>query len=370
MKKALILGTNHKSIFVRSLVTALKDRGINYQILNPSKLFLMLSDSEIGRNKVFDDNKNQTLRKIDLNVFDIVIPRIGADVSFSCEVIKYLEEVFKLKSFQSSEAISNAFSKIRTGTLLRANGIRTPKTIFVNNIKHADAVLQRLSKDKKYVIKLDKGSQGKQVSIVTGIAEAKSVLSTIGSMNKQLIIQDYVENTGSDIRVIVLGNRVLGAYERKAGKQELRNNISTGGEGVKYNLTKEEEAFCVKASRVVGLNFSGVDLMKGNDGKLYCIEVNHCPGMNVQKFISEDITENIIDYCETLALAPADNSYTKEEIMDLVAIKNYTFNSDDFKRIFAKTKGKTIRTNGGVDFLIKHENDLQRLMLNQFKRVV
>ena len=370
MKKVLILATNHKSTFVHSLSEKLKAKGVHTKTLNPSKLFLSLSDNEVGRNTVFDDISNQIIKKVDLNEFDIVIPRIGADVSFSSEVLKYFEEVFGLRTLQCSEAISNAYSKIRTGTLLRANGIRTPKTIFVNNMKHADAVLQKLSKEKKYVIKLDKGSQGKQVSIVTGIAEAKSVLDTIGSMNKQIIIQDYVENTGFDIRVIVLGNRVVGAYARRAGKQELRNNISTGGEGVKIELSKEEEVFCIKAAKAIGLNFSGVDLMRGADGKLYCIEVNHCPGMKVQRFIEEDILNNIIDYCQRLVAAPVTKDYSEVEIQELLSIKNNTFDSDEFKKIFAKVNGKTIRTNGGKDFIIKHEHDLQKLMLNQFKKVL
>lgn len=370
MKKALILATNHKSIFVKSLEKNLSREGIQYSILNPSKLFLMLSSNEVGRNKVFDDLTNTTLRKVDLNDFDIVIPRIGADVSFACEVLKYLEEVFGLMSLQSSEAISNAYSKIRTGTLLRANGIRTPKTIFVNNIKHADAVLQKLSKDQKYVIKLDKGSQGKQVSIVTGIAEAKSVLDTIGSMHKQIIIQDYIENTGSDIRVIVMAGVVIGAYERKAGKQELRNNISTGGEGVKINLTKDEELFCINAARAVGLNFSGVDLMRGKDGKLYCIEVNHCPGMKVQQFIETDIALALVDYCKDLTEFKPKKRYTAAEIEELISIKSHTFDSDEFKKIFARVKGKTIRTNGGGHLIIKHKHDLQELMLSQFKKVI
>lgn len=369
MKKVLILATNYKSKFVSSLTVALNRKEIDYKILDPSRLFLSLSNQEHGRNNVFDDLSNQTLRKVDLNEFDMIIPRIGSEVSFSCEVLKYLEEVFELTTVQSAEAISNAFSKIRTGILLRANGIRTPKTIFVNNLKHADVVLEKLSKEKKYVIKLDKGSQGKQVSIVSGIAEAKSVLDTIGSINKQIIIQDYIENTGSDIRAIVLGNEVIGAYERKAGKQELRNNISTGGEGVETTLTEEERLFCIQAAKSVGLNYAGIDLMRGKEGKLYCIEVNHCPGMGVQKFMKDSIAVRIVEYCLKYQAIKKPELYSLEEITELEDIKKQTFKQEAFQKIFAQLKGKVVRTNGGDSILIKHEKDLQQLMLYQFKKV-
>lgn len=369
MKKILVLATNSKSRFVKSLTDQLQKQEFDFKVLNPTKLFLMLSNQEKGRNQVFDDYTSKTLRKVDLKEFDMIIPRIGADVSFSCEVLKYLEEVFHLRSLQSSEAISNAYSKIRTGILLRANGIRTPKTIFVNNLKHADVVLQKLSKDMKYVIKLDKGSQGKQVSIVTGIAEAKSVLDTIGSMNKQIIIQEFIENSGSDIRVLVLGDQVIGAYERKAGNQELRNNISTGGEGVNFELSDEEKEFCIKAAKSVQLNFAGIDLMKGDDGKLYCIEVNHCPGMGVQKFMGNSITSSIIRYGKKLSESKPLKSYSIDEIQELEIIKKQTFDTLDFDVIFNKLKDKAIRTNGGGSIFIKHKKDLQKLMLSQFKKV-
>ena len=97
---------------------------------------------------------------------------------------------------------------------------------------NVDLVLKRLSKEQKYVIKLDKGSKGKQVSIVSGMAETKSVLDTIGSMNHQLIIQEFIESNYTDIRAIVVGDEVVAAYQRNAGNTELRTNISKGGEGV------------------------------------------------------------------------------------------------------------------------------------------
>ena len=155
--KILLLATNHKSLAVKMMVKSMNEQKVEFGILNPTQLFLMISNQQNGRNQLFDDYTGKTIRKVDLKNYDMVIPRIGKEVDFSCEVLKYLEEVFKMKTIQKSEAISNAFSKIRTSILLRANGIRTPKTMYINKIKNVDVVLKRLSKDSKYVIKLDKG---------------------------------------------------------------------------------------------------------------------------------------------------------------------------------------------------------------------
>jgi len=315
--RILLLVTNAKSLAVKMIIRSLKKLSVEYDILNPSQLFLLISNQSAGRNQVFDDYTGSTIKRIDLDQYDLIIPRIGRDVDFSCEVLKYLEDIFKMKTLQTSEAISNAYSKIRTSILLRANGLRTPKTIYVNRLKNVDAVLKKLSKDQKFVIKLDKGSKGKQVSIVTGIAETKSVLDTLDSMNQQLIIQEYIDSNGTDIRAIVVGDEVVAAYKRKSSRNELRANISTGGEGRKVTLTDDEKAFCVQCAKAVGLEFAGVDFIQSKDGKIYCIEVNHCPGMNVQKFTRNNIMDEVVSHALDLAESSFDTVISKLDVPNL-----------------------------------------------------
>jgi len=364
--KILILATNHKSLAVKMMVKSMNELKVDYDILNPTQLFLMISNQQNGRNQLFDDYTGKTIRKVDLKNYDIVIPRIGREVDFSCEVLKYLEEVFKMKTIQSSEAISSAYSKIRTSILLRANGIRTPKTMYVNKIKNVDVVLKRLSKDCKYVIKLDKGSKGKQVSIVSGMAETKSVLDTIGSMSQQLIIQEYIESNGTDIRAIVAGDEVIAAYQRNAGSQELRTNISAGGEGESIELSEEDKVFCIESAKAVGLEFAGVDLMKSTDGKSYCIEVNHCPGMNVQKFTSINIGKTIVDLAIEKAKEPSIENLSESEVQELKLVFDQTFNNVEFKKLYETLKGKVVESKlSGTQTVIRTKPDLQRLLVGQ-----
>ena len=364
--KVLILATNHKSLAVKLLTKELKLKSIHFNILNPNQLFLMISNHENGRNNLFDDHTAKTIRKVDLNDYDIIIPRIGTDVDYCCEVLKYLEEVFGMKTLQSSEAISNAYSKIRTAIHLRAAGIRTPKTFYINRIKNVDQVLTKLSKDEKYVIKLDKGSKGKQVSIVSGMPEAKSVLDTIGNINRQLIIQEFVDSKGTDIRAIVVGGNVVAAYQRSSGKNELRTNISTGGEGSKIVLTEEENKFCCECATAVGLDFAGIDIMKDADGKLFCIEVNHCPGMNVQKFTPISISKKVVE----LAIRKMEENETKSisllEVESLKKIKKETYNDLEFNKLFIKLKGKVVESKlTGIQSIITSKYDLQKLLIKQ-----
>jgi ribosomal protein S6--L-glutamate ligase len=362
--KILLLATNHKAIAVRMMAKELKKRKVEYDILNPSQLFLMISNSENGRNRLFDDLKGETIRKLDISKYDIIIPRIGKDVDYCCEVLAYLEEVFGLRTVQTSEAINSAFSKIRSAIHLRASGIRTPKTFYINNIKNADIVLSKLSKEGKYVIKLDKGSKGKQVSIVTGLPEAKSVLDTIGSMNKQMIIQEYVESDGYDIRAIVIDGEVVAAYKRLSPKTDLRTNIATGGEGQKVKLTDREKQFCIDCASAVGLDIAGIDLMKDSDGKMYCIEVNHCPGMNVQKFTPISIAGQIVDYAIRFAEQSETEIVSNLELRILKNAYNETYNSKEFRKLYKILKNKVVESKRtGLQQLISSQADLQKLLI-------
>ncbi|MDA9986591.1 RimK family alpha-L-glutamate ligase [Crocinitomicaceae bacterium] len=364
--KILILATNYKALAVKMMMKSLDKLSVQYDVLNPAQLFLMISNSSNGRNQLFDDYTGKTIKKIDLKQYDIVIPRIGLDVDFSCEVLKYLEEVFKMKTLQSSESISSAYSKIRTSILLRANGLRTPKTMYINKLKNVDIVLNRLSKDQKFVIKLDKGSKGKQVSIVSGIAETKSVLDTIGSMSQQLIIQEYIDSNGTDVRAIVVGDQIVAAYQRKSTGKELRANISTGGEGHRVVLSDEEEEFCVACAKAVGLEFAGVDFIKSKDDTYYCIEVNHCPGMNVQKFSTVNIMSEVVKRAIQKVENPVIEGCSEKEINELKDIANSTFNTPDFVKLFKELKGKTVRSSQtGIQSIIKSKSDLQRLLISQ-----
>lgn len=66
---------------------------------------------------------------------------------------------------------------------------------------------------------------------------------------------------------------MIGAMLRESDK-DFRANISQGGKGKLINLTTEQEEIALKAHKVLGLDFSGVDLLFGEDNKPILCEVN------------------------------------------------------------------------------------------------
>ncbi|MDC1326509.1 hypothetical protein N8299_04195 [Gammaproteobacteria bacterium] len=86
------------------------------------------------------------------------------------------------------------------------------------------------------------------------------------------------EAGGSDLRCFVVGRKVVASMLRTAAEGEFKSNLHAGGSGSPIEITKEERDIAIRASRVLGLNVAGVDIIRTNDGPKV-LEVNSSPGL-------------------------------------------------------------------------------------------
>ena len=108
----------------------------------------------------------------------------------------------------------------------------------------------------------------------------------------------------SDIRCLVVGDRVVAAMMRKGAKGDFRSNLHRGGTASAVKITPQERKTAVKAARAMGLKVCGVDLLRSNRGPLV-LEVNSSPGLEgVEKATNVDVAGKIIKFIE-------DNARTK-----------------------------------------------------------
>lgn len=94
---------------------------------------------------------------------------------------------------------------------------------------------------------------------------------------EKIIIQPFIKNDG-DLRVLVIGDRAIGAIKRSANEGEYRNNVALGGRSEKYILTKDLEQLSVKAAKAMNYSIAGVDLIYESESQEWKImEVNRGP---------------------------------------------------------------------------------------------
>ena len=206
------------------------------------------------------------------------VPCIGAESSlFSRAVITQMESTPGVVVVNPSVSIMAARDKLLAHQMLAAAGIPFPRTVLARQPSDV-AKMVRLVGGPPAVLKLLSGTHGRGVMLGKDLDEIQASLETVWALNQTLFIQEFVrESAGVDIRVLVVGGRVLGAMKREAKLGGFRANVHQGAVVSAHPLDEELEWLALRATEVIGLEIAGVDVMHGRDG-YSVIEVNSAPG--------------------------------------------------------------------------------------------
>ena len=212
-----------------------------------------------------------------LDECDAVLARIIPNGSleqliYRVDTLHRLEEA-GVRVMNSARAIERTVDKSWTSAILHQAGLPTPDTVVCEKLDDAFAAFRTL---KDVVVKPLFGSMGLGMARVSDEDMAFRVFRAVESTRGVFYLQRFVPHAGRDLRVFVIGNRVLGAIERSA--PGWRTNVSRGGTAVPVQLSPALAAMAIAAARAVGAEYAGVDLLPGLDGQVYVLEVNGIPG--------------------------------------------------------------------------------------------
>jgi len=230
--------------------------------------------------------------------FDAVVPRIGTTVTrHGAAIVKQfeLEGVF---STAKSSGILMARNKVSTLQIMAKKGIPIPQTVFSINPDNVGEQIGLLG-GPPVIIKLQEGTQGKGVILAESTKSAKSMIDTLYNMNTGILLQEFIEEAnGEDLRVIVVGNRVVAGMKRTSGLDEFRSNVHRGADTATVKLTQREKFIALSATKILGLGVAGVDLIRSKNGPLL-IEVNASPGLKgIEGASGVNVAKHIIQFVE------------------------------------------------------------------------
>ncbi len=210
-----------------------------------------------------------------------------------CSIASMLEgEVAYMPFFAS--AFTTVHNKLLTHLVLQQHKIPMPRTYITSTIAAAKDLLKQVNYP--IVMKFPEGTQGKGVMFADSFSSASSLLDALGVLNQPFIIQEYVETGGTDIRALVVGDRVVAAMRRKAKTEEKRANIHAGGVGQSVQLSGEMHRLAVNTARVLGADICGVDILESPLGPLV-IEANISPGLQgLSKVSPVDLPDEIAKF--------------------------------------------------------------------------
>lgn len=231
--------------------------------------------------------------------YDAVIPRIGASVTFYGAAVVRQLEMMNVFCVNDSIAITRARDKLRSLQILSKKGIGLPITGFAHSVDEIKDLIKMVG-GPPLVIKLLEGTQGIGVILVESAKAARSVLEAFLGLKVNIMVQEYIkEANGADIRCFVVGDKVVAAMKRQSkSAEEFRSNLHRGGTATQVDITNEEYNMAVRASRVIGLNVAGVDIVRSDRGPLI-MEVNASPGLEgIEKATGIDVAMEIIKFIE------------------------------------------------------------------------
>ena len=275
----------------KRLIEAAETRGHQIDVIDTLKVYMNITSHQ-------PDVRYKGER---LMGYEAVIPRIGASVTtYGLAVLRQFE-MMGVWPLNESVAIGRSRDKLRSLQLLARAGVGLPVTAYAHSSKLADDVI-KIAGGAPVVIKLLEGTQGIGVVLGETHNSAKSVIEAFRGVNVNILVQEFIKEAGgSDIRCLVIGDKVIAAMKRQGAEGDFRSNLHRGGSATSVKITPEERAVATRAAKTLGLNVCGVDLLRSNHGPVI-MEVNSSPGLEgIETATGLDIAGKIIEFMEKRA---------------------------------------------------------------------
>lgn len=289
--RLIMLARNPALYSHRRLVEAAAKRGHTLEVINTLKVHMNI-------------NSNQPMLRYGgktLPLYDAVIPRIGASITHYGLAVLRQFEMQGVYPLNESVAIGRARDKLRALQLLARAGVGMPVTAFAHGPRRAENVIREVG-GAPVVVKLVEGTQGLGVILAETEGSAKSIIEAFSAANVNILVQEYIrEAQGSDIRVFVIGGRVVAAMKRTGKGGEFRSNLHRGGTAEPALITPGEERTAIESAAALGLNVAGVDMLRSGRGPLV-MEVNASPGFEgIERATGIDVAGEVIAFLEAHA---------------------------------------------------------------------
>ena len=268
VKIAVIHEAPQPTLSSRQLILALINEGVDAYYLRISKIHGFVTNS--GFELRYGSN-------VKLELDGAFVRNLG----FILSTEQLLKRVSILRQMELNnvtlvnpvEGMLLARDKYMSVLTLKKHGLPVPDTAVVEDVFTATQLVKEWG---EVVIKPLVGSMGFG-SIKTSDPDiAFRVAKTLLNLGQPIYIQKYVEKPGRDIRVFVVGDDVLGGMYRISPAHSWKTNVAQGAKVKALKVNEELRELAIKATKALGLHYSGVDIGEGKGGYVI-FEVNASP---------------------------------------------------------------------------------------------
>ena len=174
-------------------------------------------------------------------------------------------ETAGVRVFNNSTTARICNDKRLTHLSVLRSGVRMMDTLFFDRDYFSENDLSALAYPA--VVKSSSGHGGKEVFFVNSSDELLTAVSSIH--DSRFLIQKPFFPSGQDLRVYVLGGRVIGAALRSS--DSLKSNFSLGGKAIFHTLATHEQSAvsAVISALPFSPDFIGIDFLYGGSDLIF-----------------------------------------------------------------------------------------------------
>src|SRR3712207_1372739 len=264
--KITILSRSASISSTKRLVEAGRARGHQVRVLNPVRVEMHLDGQRA----------NLYYRRRKLSECDVVIPRIAQAISnYGLAVVNQVA-MCGVPLVNTARAIAESRSKMRSLQLLSAHGIDIPATVMARDAADLKAMVGLVG-GVPVLVKLLQGQEKHGVMVCESLQSLEAALEAILGLGHNLVVQQYVQNKGQDVRVVVVGGRAVAAVRRRPRVGRLSYTLNRGARLERIELTESQRKAAERTATLVGLEVAAVDLLDVQEGRPKGFEVKTSP---------------------------------------------------------------------------------------------
>lgn len=198
-------------------------------------------------------------------------------------------------TFPNYHTYKFAQDKIKQTALFQLAGIPHPRTRVFFGPRQKSTITRYFAFP--FIAKVPRGSaMGRGVYLIRGTDDLANYCDSAGPA----YIQEYLP-IDRDIRVVVIGGRVVHAYWRVAAAQDFRTNIAAGGRIDLTDVPRDAVQLACETARRCGWDDVGIDICE-HEGAFYVLEGNmkygregfRQAGIDYDRLMAELISEGVI----------------------------------------------------------------------------
>uniref|UniRef100_A0A8C7XTA1 N-acetylaspartylglutamate synthase n=1 Tax=Oryzias sinensis TaxID=183150 RepID=A0A8C7XTA1_9TELE len=254
------------------ILRALKDRcaeeEVEFRSLVMDQIVLTISQGLLGL------RVDQELVTSYPQVVVVRVPTPWVQSDSDITVLRHLEKM-GCRLINRPQAILNCVNKFWTFQELAGHGVPLPDTFSYGGHDNFRKMIDEAEPlGYPVVVKNARGHRGKAVFL----ARDKHHLTDLCHLIRHdtpYLFQEYVkESHGRDVRVVLVGGRVIGSMLRCSTDGRMQSNCSLGGVGMMCPLNEQGKQLAIEVSNILGMDVCGVDLLQLNDGSYVVCEAN------------------------------------------------------------------------------------------------